>query len=105
MWGINDLSTLATDGLNSSIGAGGGTLSVTVEPGNTGVQVNISGMTFSRRKLTIKLGHVTPHAPTHVKAMRVGGSSAKVTFKAAKPRGQKVTGYQVSCTPSFARRP
>lgn len=101
MWGINDLSTLATDGLNASIGAGGGTLSVTVEPGNTGVQVQISNLTFSRRKLRITLGHVTPRAPTHVAAKRIGGSSAKVTFHAAKPRGQKVTGYQVRCTPGY----
>jgi hypothetical protein len=99
-WGINDPSTLATDGLNASVGAGGGTLSVTVEPGNTGVRVKITGMTFSRRKLMIKLGHVTPRAPTHVKARRLGSSSAKVTFHAAKPRGQKVKGYQLSCRPS-----
>jgi hypothetical protein len=96
-WGINDLSTLATDGLNASVGAGGGTLAVTVEPGNTGVQVQISGLTFSRRKLEIKLGKVTPRAPTHIKATRTGTTSAKVTFRAAKPRGQKVTGYKLSC--------
>ena len=100
MWGINDLSTLATDGLNASIGAGGGTLTVTVEPGNAAVDVQITGMTFSRRKLNIKLGHVTPHAPTHVKVTRLSSSSAKVTFHAAKPRGQKVKGYQLSCKPS-----
>jgi hypothetical protein len=100
-WGINDPATLATDGLNASIGAGGGTLSVTVEPANTGVRVRITGMTFSRRKLKIKLGRVTPHAPTHVKARRLSRTSARVTFHAAKPRGQKVKGYQVSCTPGY----
>ncbi len=97
MWGINDLSTLATDGLNASIGAGGGTLTVTVEPGNTGVQVQISGLTFSRRKLKIALGHVTPRAPIHVKATRTSGTTARLTFGAARPRGQKVTGYAASC--------
>jgi hypothetical protein len=100
MWGINDPSTLATDGLDASIGAGGGTLSVTVEPVNTGVQVSISGMTFSRRKLEIKLGRVTPHAPTHIKVRRLGSTSAKVTFHPAKPRGQKVTGYALRCAPN-----
>ena len=97
MWGINDPTTLATDGLNASIGAGGGTLAVTVEPGNTGVQVNITGLTFSRRKLEIKLGLVTPRAPTHVEARRTSGTTARLTFHAARPRGQKVTGYSTIC--------
>jgi hypothetical protein len=99
-WGINDPSTLSTGGLAASIGAGGGTLTVTVEPGNAGVQVKIANMTFSRRQLKIKLGKVTPRAPTHIKAKRLNGSSAKVTFTASKPRGQKVKGYQLSCRPS-----
>lgn len=98
-WGIDDPSTLSTGGLAASIGSGGGTLTVTVEPGNTGVQVKIDNLTFSRRQLKIKLGHVTPRAPTHVKAAR-HGSSAKVTFTASKPRGQKVRGYAASCKPS-----
>lgn len=96
-WGINDPSTLATDGLNASIGAGGGTLTVTVEPGNAAVDVQISGMTFSRRKLLVKLGHVTPRAPTHVKARRVSATTGKVTFTKSKARGQRVTGYKLHC--------
>lgn len=96
-WGINDPNTLATDGLNASVGAGGGTLTVTVEPGNTGVRVNITGLTFSRRKLKIKLGVVTPRAPTNVKASRVSGTKAKVTFTKSRRRGQKVTGYKLGC--------
>jgi hypothetical protein len=102
-WGINDPSTLATDGLNASIGAGGGTLTVTVEPGNAAVDVQISNMTFSRRHLKIKLGVVTPRAPTHVKAVRTGGSTARVTFKKSKPRGQKVNGYRLSCKPAYGK--
>lgn len=97
MWGINDPNTLASDGLAASIGAGGGTLAVTVEPGNTGVQVQITGLTFSRRKLRIKLGHVTPAAPKNVKARRLTGTTARITFGAAKPHGQKVTGYSAKC--------
>jgi len=98
MWGINDPNTLATDGLNATVGAGGGTLSVVVESGNAGVQVNITGLTFSRRKLRIKLGRVTPRAPKHVKASRVAhGTTARLTFGSAKPRGQKVTGYSAVC--------
>jgi hypothetical protein len=99
-WGINDPATLATDGLNASIGAGGGTLAVTDEPGNTGVDVQISGLTFSRRHLTIKLGHVSPRAPTNVKASRVSGTTGKVTFTKSRTRGQKVTGYKLSCKAS-----
>jgi hypothetical protein len=97
-WGINDPNTLATNGLNASVGAGGGTLTVTVEPGNTGVQVRITGLTFSRRKLKIKLGVVTPRAPKHVKARRSSGTTARVTFGAARPRGQKVKGYSAECS-------
>ena len=61
------------------------------------MQVKITGLTFSRRKLKITLGHVTPRAPTHVKASRVSGTTARVTFRAARPRGQKVKGYSASC--------
>jgi hypothetical protein len=96
-WGINDPNTLATDGLNASIGAGGGTVTVTVEPGNAAVDVQISGMTFSRRHLKIELGVVTPRAPKNVKAVRNGATTARITFIAAKPRGQKVKGYGAFC--------
>ena len=99
-WGINDPSTLATDGLSGSIGAGGGTLAVTLVPGS-GVEVAITDLTFSSRKLKIKLGHVTPRAPTHIKATRLSRSKAKVTFRAAQPRGQKVVGYKLVCTANF----
>jgi hypothetical protein len=96
-WGINDPNTLATDGLAASIGAGGGTLTVTVEPGNTGVQVNITGLTFSRRSLMVKLGVVTPRAPTNVKGIRVSRTTGWVTFTRSRPRGQRVNGYKLSC--------
>lgn len=96
-WGIDDPSTLASTGLAASVGAGGGTLSVTVEPGNTGVQVQISNLTFSRRNLKIRLGLVTPHAPTNVHATRLTGTTARATFVNAKPRGQRVTGYGAFC--------
>jgi hypothetical protein len=40
----------------------------------------------------------TPAAPTNVKASRSpSGTTARLTFGAAKPRGQKVTGYSALC--------
>ena len=69
---------------------------MTLVPGS-GVEVAITDLTFSSRALTLKLGHVTPRAPTQIKAKRLSGSKAKVTFGAAQPRGQKVTGYKLSC--------
>ena len=101
-WGINDPNTLSTDGLNASVGAGGGTLTVTVEPSNAAVDVTVSGMTFSHRKLKIKLGVVTPRAPTHVKARRVSGTTARVTFTKAKARSQRVTGCRLAARPAAA---
>lgn len=45
-----------------------------------------------------KLGAATPTAPTNVKATRApDGTTARLTFVAAKPRGQKVTGYSALC--------
>ena len=70
---------------------------MTVEPGNAAVDVTVSHMTFSHRKLKIKLGHVTPRAPKNVKARRVNGTTGTVTFTKSKPRGQKVIGYKLSC--------
>lgn len=96
-WGINDPTTLATTGLNASIGAGGGTLTVTVEPGNAAVDVYISGMTFSRRKLLVKLGVVTPRAPRNVRGIRLTSTTGRVTFTKSRPRGQRVNGYKLSC--------
>lgn len=94
-YGINDPSTLATDGLAASIGAG--TVNVTIEPGGAAADVTITGVTFSPRKLMIKLGTVTPRSPTHIKARRGGRTIGRVSFKASRPRGQHVTGYTLSC--------
>jgi hypothetical protein len=94
-YGINDPSTLATDGLAASIGAG--TVSVTVEPGGAAADVNITGVTFSPRKLMIRLGIVTPRRPTDIRTHRLSSTRARVSFRRSRPRGQRVTSYALSC--------
>lgn len=96
-WGIDRPATLAPDGLRASVGAGPVTIAIGVEPGGTGAQVKVSGLTFSRRKLRIRLAHVTPSAPTHINVTRLSATTARVAFRGAQPRGQRVRGYTAFC--------
>ncbi len=93
VYGVNDPSTISTAGLAASIGAG--TVTVTEQPG--ALEVDITGITFTHRTLIIRAGVITPAAPRGVRARRTGTHTGRIAFSPARPRGAKVTGYEVTC--------
>jgi hypothetical protein len=97
VYGIDDPSTVTDTGLAASVGAGGGTVTVSVEPGGGALLVDISGMTFSPRTLTIRRGVVTPTVPNGLATHRISARRGKVSFHAARPRGSRITGYRLRC--------
>ena len=91
--GINDPSTLTPAGISASVGTG----TVTVTPGPTSTEIDITGITFSPRKVHIKRGSITPSAPTGLSTRRASATVAYLSFRAARPRGSYVRSYQGRC--------
>lgn len=99
VYGIDDPSTLTGTGLAPSVsgGAGGGTITVTQEPGDTAMLVDFEGMTFSTRLIRIRRGIITPSRPRALRAKRVSAHRGTLRFDLARPRGSKITGYRGRC--------
>ena len=95
VYGVDDPTTLTTDGLASSIGSG--TVSVTPDSGGGAMRVDVTGITFSRRVLHVRRGTITPTKPTEVSAKRTSKHGGSVSFHRAKARGSRITGYRVRC--------
>jgi hypothetical protein len=91
--GINDPATLTSAGISASVGTG----TVTVTPGPASTEIAITGITFSPRKVRIKRGTITPNAPAGLKTSRTSATVARLTFRAARPRGSYVRSYQGRC--------
>ena len=97
VYGIDDPGSLTGSGLATSIGgSGGGTAVVSQDPGGGAMLVDITGMTFSARKVLIKRGKVTPVKPKNVRAKR-RGSTAKLRFDPVSSRGSKIKRYEARC--------
>jgi hypothetical protein len=99
VYGIDDPASLTASGLTASVSGGGGsgTINISQEPGGAAMQVDVTGMTFSARQLTVKRGNVRPTVPTALttkRQLRWG----RVSFHASTSRGSKVTGYLAKCT-------
>lgn len=98
VYGIDDPSTVTDTGLAASVGAGGGTVTITVAPGGSSLQLDITGLTFTTRVLRIARGVITPTSPGHVSARRTAPTRGRISFRAAKPRGSRINDYVASCT-------
>ena len=97
VYGIDDPSTVTDTGLAASVGAGGGTVAIQVAPGGGALLVDITGLTFSSRVLTIRRGVITPTRPLGLIARRTSAGRGQISFRAAKPRGSRITFYRASC--------
>jgi hypothetical protein len=93
--GIDDPSTLLPSGVSTAIGSG----SVTVKPGPSSLEVDVSGITFSPRKLKIAPGRITPTRTKITKGKR-SAHSVKLTFGKSKPRGSHLKHYEARCQAS-----
>lgn len=97
LWGVPDPATMTSTSLAATLGSGTGTIDIAQESGNDAMVITLSDVTFSKRKLKVTLGTITPTRPKVSTAKRTTANKAKVTFSKAKPRGAKVRGYQVKC--------
>jgi hypothetical protein len=83
--------------------AGGGPVSTTtVEkplPGDP-MYIDVSDITFSKRRLKVSTGVIVPTRPTHLTARRTTSRAGTLSYDLAKARGARVTGYQAACVPA-----
>ena len=97
VYGIDDPATLTGAGLATSGTGAAASVVVSRESGGGAMLVDITDMTFSRRRVRISRGVITPTKPKDVAARRVAPDRAKLKFTASKRRGSKITGYKASC--------
>jgi hypothetical protein len=88
-------SSLVATVSGSSTGAG--TVHLTPETGHDAMRIDLTGVTFSTRKVTIKVGVIKPTAPTALTGKRKTSSTGFLDWDKSLPRGARVTGYQSKC--------
>src|SRR5205085_5240280 len=87
-----------------------GTVSISPEPSHLAMRISVTGVTFVNtvarmfaqtpanvRKITVKLGHINPTAPTHLKSWRISAARGRLYFVKSYQRGARVTGYSARC--------
>jgi hypothetical protein len=94
--GIDDPSTLSSSGMAVSLGSGTGTSSVSTV--TNGVEVDVTGLTFTHRTVKVKRGNILPTRPSNVQTHRRGSTHATVSFHAARARGSHIRHYAVICS-------
>jgi hypothetical protein len=94
-FGIPDPGTMTGSSLVTTVS--GTTAAAAFAQDGSAVTVDIGPITFSKRKVRVATGTITPTKPTDVRTKRVAPTVARVTFDAAKPRGAKVKGYTAQC--------
>lgn len=96
VYGIDHPASLTGAGLDTAGAGSAATVSVLPEPGGGAMLVDITDMTFSRKRLRISRGVITPTKPKNVRARR-SGKRVRLRFTEATPRGSKITGYRAAC--------
>lgn len=99
---IDDPSSLTTLGLDPDLSGKGAGKSTVADIGGA-LQVDIAGLTFSQRDLTIARGTIAPARPKKLTTKRTSASTAKLGYAKAKSRGSKVTGYAITCSARTGR--
>ena len=97
---IPDPGTLTPAGL--AVAGAGPISNVTVSKATPAspVEIEVTDMTFSVRKLRVRTGTVVPTRPGDLRASRTSGRTGRLDYDLASPRGAKVTGYRARCAPS-----
>ncbi len=97
IWGVPDPETMTSSSLAATLGSGTGAIDIYQEAARDAMRIDLSGVTFSKRRLKVTLGNIKPTRVRITKAKRVTASKGRVVFTKAKPRGAKVRGYQARC--------
>lgn len=94
LFGIPDPRSMTSASFVASTTSG--TVSAGPIPGGDAWDVELDAMTFSKQRLRLQRGLITPTKPTGVRAVRVSGRKGLI-FGSSSPRGALVTGYVVRC--------
>jgi hypothetical protein len=95
-FGVPDPATMVPSSFKGRVNGKPAAFSFTLDPAGGAFFVDISGVTFSKKTVTIARGTITPTRPRLRKAHRTG-PRVVLAFGKATPRGAKVTGYQARC--------
>jgi hypothetical protein len=98
IYGVDDPDSLAASAFRASASGPGPAPTTTVTRDAFAVDVQIDGITFSKRSLAV-VGKTWPRAPADLRAERRSGTKGLIRTDGAKPRGSKVRGYQAVCRP------
>ena len=96
LYEVDDPASLTASAFSVSGAGSAATTSVSVDSAGHVVHVDMTGMTFSKRRLKVS-GDMRPGGVRNLKAIRVSGSVGKLKFDPAKSRGSKVRGYKATC--------
>jgi hypothetical protein len=83
--------------LTATLGSGTGSVSTYQESSGDAMRIDLSAVTFSKRRLKVTLGTIKPTRPAITKAKRDSATKGRVSFTRSKPRGAKVLGYTARC--------
>lgn len=97
VYGIDNPATLTSAGIVPSGAGPSASVSIAEGDGNTALFVDITGMTFSARRVTLNRGLITPTRPTSPRATRTATHRGRLSFTPSKPRGSRITGYRARC--------
>jgi hypothetical protein len=95
VFGIPDPSTMTGSSLVTTVS--GTTAPVAFGQDGSAVTVDIGPITFSKRRVRVATGTITPTKPSDVRTKRVSAKVARVAFDASRPRGARVKGYTAQC--------
>lgn len=102
-FGIPDPGTMTGSSLVTTVS--GTTATANFSQDGDAVTVGVDDITFSKRRLRVETGTITPTTPKDVRATRLTGRTARVAFDASRARGARVRGYTAQCQrPSGADR-
>ena len=98
-WGIPNPETLVPGSFAGSINGNpdGGNFAISQDPDGFGILIDVTGFTFSLKKLKVARGTIWPTRNSILRTSRVTAYKGKVVFTRSKPRGAKVTGYVARC--------
>jgi hypothetical protein len=94
---VPDPETLVASSFKGTVNGKPADFQFTQDPAGGGVFVDISGVTFSSKKVKVARGVITPRAPKLLSAKRTTPASAKLAFEKAAARGAKPTAYVARC--------
>ena len=97
---IPDPGTMTTASLAVAGGGPVSTTTVTKATPASPVEVEVTDMTFSTRRLRVQTGTVVPTRPGNLRATRTSTRAGRLDYDLATPRGANVTGYRARCVPA-----